>query len=126
MRITREDLGNLTKLISTLKDKQFNIQTQYKFLVLSKKINEEQDIYRDQLDTLLERYAEKDENGNYIREDGGIKISKDKLEECRKQITELNNLLITLPDIYFDVDELSPLELTYGELELLSKYFMKI
>jgi len=35
---------------------------------------------------------------------------------------EMNNRQITLPDIYFSLDELEPLGLTLGELELLEPF----
>jgi hypothetical protein len=34
----------------------------------------------------------------------------------------MNNGQFTLPDIYFSLEELEPLELTFGELELLEPF----
>ena len=54
--------------------------------------------------------------------DGGIKIKQDCIKECSEKINEINNRQIQLPDIYFSLDELEPLGLTLGELELLDSF----
>lgn len=125
MQITRNNINKLNDLISSLSDKQFDISTQYKFLVLSKEISKEKQIYDEQLYSLIDKYAEKDSNGTIIRQDGGIKIHQESIAECTEQIKQLDNFLISLPDLYFTIDELAPLELTLGQLQLLEP-FIKI
>lgn len=120
MLIDRTKLPYLMDIIAKNAQKHFNIQTQYKFLKLKQAIEKEDEIYREQI-ILLRDYCEVDENGEYIRDQqGGIKIKEDKKVECNQLLNEINQVQIQLPDIYFSLDELEPLELTLNELELLS------
>jgi len=123
MICSTERLKELSKIIGKIKEKTFDINTQYKFIKISKVIREEEELINEQQFLLLKQYAEKNENGQFIvNKDGGFKIKEDCVEECGLKIMEMNNRQITLPDIYFSLDELEPLGLTLGELELLEPF----
>lgn len=118
-----ERLKELSKIIDKIKEKTFDINTQYKFIKISKVIREEEELINEQQFLLLKQYAEKNEDGQFIvNKDGGFKIKEDCVEECGLKIMEMNSRQITLPDIYFSLDELEPLGLTLGELELLEPF----
>ena len=118
-----ENLQSLQQLLSKIKTMNFSIQTQYKFLKIAKAVKSELEISEEQKESLIQSYAEFDDKGQLIvSEQGGIKIKEDCLQECVKKINEINSLQITFPDIYFSLDELEPLGLTLGELELLEPF----
>ena len=118
-----ENLHFLQQLLSKIKSMNFSIQTQYKFLKISKAVENELEIYEEQRKSLIQSYAEFDDKGQLIiSEQGGIKIKEECLQECVKKINEINSLQITFPDIYFSLDELEPLGLTLGELDLLEPF----
>ena len=103
--------------IDKLKDKVFNIQTQYKLLKLIKIADEEYPIYMEQFQSLLDSYAEKDDQGNIIHsEDGGTKIKKNKMDILQEKLYELKQIKVQVPDLYFSLDELEKLELKMEEL----------
>lgn len=123
MICSTERLKELSKIIGKIKEKTFDINTQYKFIKISKVIREEEELINEQQFLLLKQYAEKNEDGQFIvNKDGGFKIKEGCIEECGLKIMEINNRQITLPDIYFSLDELEPLGLTFGELELLEPF----
>ena len=123
MICSTERLKELSKIIDKIKEKTFDINTQYKFIKISKVIREEEELFNEQQFLLLKQYAEKNEDGQFIvNKDGGFKIKEERIEECGLKIMEINNRQITLPDIYFSLDELEPLGLTLGELELLEPF----
>lgn len=123
MICSTERLKELSKIIDKIKEKTFDINTQYKFIKISKVIREEEELINEQQFLLLKQYAEKNEDGQFIvNKDGGFKIREECVEECGLKIIEINNRQITLPDIYFSLDELEPLGLTLGELELLEPF----
>lgn len=123
MICSTERLKELSKIIGKIKEKTFDINTQYKFIKISKVIREEEELVNEQQFLLLKQYAEKNEDGQFIvNKDGGFKIKEECVEECGLKIMEINNRQITLPDIYFSLDELEPLGLTLGELELLEPF----
>lgn len=125
MTIERTKITALTNLIERIKQKEFDIETQYKFLVIFKKIEEEKQIIDEQLLLLAQLYGEKDINGELIFENGAIKLQPSKVSICQKKTTEILSLPITFPDIYFTLDELKPLQLSFEELYLLEP-FIKI
>ena len=47
------------------------------------------------------------------------KIQQEKMAECYFLMTQMNNLDVQIPDIYFTLDELEKLELTLEEMEIL-------
>lgn len=116
--------NRITELYGLLKEKgelHFSISTQYKLLKIKKILDEEIEIYNEQIMS-LNAFFERDNEGNFIQNQNGFKIKEEFLEECQKKINELNNSQISLPDIYFSLDELEPLSLTLNELELLEPF----
>ena len=125
MIIQRNTLPILSNIFSRISDTKFDINTQYKLLKIKKAIEEEEELYLTQLDRLQE-YCLKDENGNLIKnEDGGYAIDTEKAQECADIVKEINSIQIQIPDIQFNLDELTPLQLTFKELEVLDP-FIKI
>lgn len=61
-----QDVDALSGLINEIKGKTFNINTQYKFLKISKALQEEISIITEQKEFLLQSYADKDANGKLI------------------------------------------------------------
>lgn len=123
MIIKGEFLEPLAEIINKVKLKTFSIQTQYKFLKIFNAIQPEIQIINLQKEELAKKYAEKDENGQMLfSEDGGIKIKPDLLLECAKKLEELNEIKITLVDIYFSISELEDLGLTLEDLMYLEPF----
>ena len=99
MIINRINLTKLTEIFKKVEDVKFNINTQYKKKKKKKSIEEEEQIY--------------------------YKIDDTKKEQCAQLIAEINTLQIQVPDMYFSLEELEPLNLTFKELEALEP-FIKI
>lgn len=122
MLIKRNNMGEVLKLIDSLNDKVFNINTQYKLIKIKKKLLEEQEIYDEQIES-LKVFCKTDNNGNYLRADDGAFIIKPELEvECHKKLKEINELKVQVPDIYFSLEELEPFNLTLKNLESLEPF----
>ena len=118
-----ESLKEIGLLIDKLKEKTFDINTQYKFIKLSKVIKEESQYAVEQELLLFNVYGERDEKGQFIaNEQGGVKIKQDRLAECLEKLTQLSKRTVQLPDLYFSIDELQELGLTLGELEVLEPF----
>ncbi len=123
MIYSTEKLKDLSTIIDKIKEKTFDINTQYKFIKISKAIKEEEGYVNEQQFLILKQYAERDDTGKFVtREDGGFKIRKECIQECGLKIIEMNNRQFSLPDIYFSLEELEPLGLTFGELQLLDPF----
>ena len=122
MIIQRDTLPILSGIFARIGDIKFNINTQYKLLKMKKVIDEEAEIYRKQMERLME-YCIKDENGKLIRnDDGGFKIQEDKADECNEIVKQINSIEVQFPDLYFQLEEFEPLDLTFKELEALDPF----
>ena len=123
MLIKRNKIDKIIEVIDKLRDKNFNISTQYKFIQIAKALENEQDILQEQIDSLIIEYGERDENGHLIQDESkGIKIKQEYLAECSHIIHDIYELGIQMPDIYFSFDELNSLNLTLRDLELLESF----
>lgn len=126
MLISREDAFNTYQTILNIKNKEMNIQIQYKLIKIKKAIEKEKELYSEQLFSRCENLFEKNEKGEFLtNQEGGYKIKDDKLEECNYIIKELNKLKVQLPDIFFSIEELELLNLNFEELETLIEFIKK-
>lgn len=122
MIVPRNNLPILANIFQRISDVKFDINTQYKLLKLKKAIAEEEEIYEQQLEQLKE-YCLRDENGYLVRNDeGGYAIDTSRATECEELVKQINSIQIQIPDVYFSLDELAPLGLTFNELEALDHF----
>ena len=123
MLIKRQYIKEVNEIIKKLEKQKFDIKIQYKFIKIKKAIQDEEYIYQEQLKLNCESFFEKDSNDQPITSsDGAFKIKADKTAECYFLINQMNNLEVQIPDIYFSLDELEPLNLTLGELSVLEPF----
>lgn len=119
MLVKRKDCEFFVNTIDKLKDKKFNIQTQYKILKLKKSMQEELDLTQDIILKVCDEFWEKDEEGNIITTpEGAVKFKIEKEPELQQKLKEIDNTEIQVPDVYFSLDELEGLELTLEELQI--------
>lgn len=116
------NLEGLSKVIYKTKNKTFSLETQYKFLKILKIIEPEIDIYNEQRDLLIKRFAERNSEGKIISDANGIKIDPSRAVECQAKIEELNEMEISFYDIYFRLEEFIGLDLTLEDLSYLEPF----
>ncbi len=122
MLIKRNEALSILPIFDQTKDLKFNIHTQYKLIKLKKSILEEQEIYTEQILSNCSEYFEMQDGRPVINEQGGYKVKEGYLIQCQDIIRQINACEVQLPDIYFSLDELEPLNLTFEQLELLSPF----
>lgn len=121
MLIKRKFIIPINLLFEAKSKLNFSIETQYKIIKIKKILINEIEIYKEQINSFND-FFEKDENGNLIQNEKGIKIKDNCIKECQQKIFELDNSEIQLPDLFFSLDELEPLNLTLEELELFEPF----
>ena len=123
------EILELEGLLQKLTQKELPIRTLYKVDKLIKLVGKEKDFYQTQFQTLVDTYAERDENGNYLYTDNSaeaVKIIPDKIAECQSKMNELINIEITdVPDISFTFEELDSLTLSYSEARPLMNFIIE-
>jgi hypothetical protein len=114
------EILELPKFYESIKDTKLPLKTTYKFTKLLKQAEEELTFYQTRFREIIEAYGVK-ENGQYkMTADGSsVVIVSGKEDECNKEIYELRNLDIEIPNIKFSIDELSALDVTISELSCL-------
>ena len=120
------EILELEGLLQKLTQKELPIRTLYKVDKLIKLVGKEKDFYQTQFQALVDTYAERDENGNYLYTDNSaeaVKIIPDKIAECQSKMNELVNIEITdVPDISFTFEELDSLTPSYAEARPLMNF----
>lgn len=118
MVISMRQVLALQPVYDLIKKKTLPIKTAYKLSRLFKVIDSEARFYTEQLNTIIEQYALRDENGDKVttNEGNSIQIAPDYIELTSQKINELLSLDVELPDLMFSLDELDSLGLTMEEV----------
>ena len=117
MKITMSQVLDLKSLYEKIKTQTLSISTTYKFSKLFSAISKEADFYSESLNKLIEKYAEKDEEGRPVLLEGGegVKIQKDFIGAAQEELEELISLKVELPDIQFRIEELEKLNISVDD-----------
>lgn len=95
----------------------FPLKTAYKITKLFEAEEKEYNFYVTKLREIIDNYSQKNEDGTpKMTEDGNnVLIIPEKIDECHKELFELENLEISFPVIQFSVGELE----NFGDLSIL-------
>lgn len=116
MKITQ--VLNYTTFYNAVKSQKMPIKLAYRLSKIAQAVEQEQKFYQDRVRSLLDVYAEKDENGTPItNEDGGIKLKQEYRQECLAQFGELESLDVDIKFEPIKIDELESLELTPEQIQ---------
>lgn len=118
MVISMRQVLALQPVYDLIKKKTLPIKTAYKLSRLFKAIDTESKFYTEQLNTIIEQYALRNENGDKVTSNEGnsIQIAPEYIEITSQKINELLSLDVELPDSMFSLDELDSLGLTMEEV----------
>lgn len=105
--------------LSTLTEKEMPFSLSYKFTKILDKIETDYQYFIKKMREIINKYADKDENGELIIKDNNIQIKKDFISLAEKELNELNNIEVTIPDISFTVEELKSLSIKPADLRAL-------
>lgn len=123
MKIKLIDARDLNLLYDGIKSAEMPISLAYKFNKLMNSVDKELDFFQEKLNAILEKYAERDEQGNYVQlTPNNIKIQEDKMDECQKELNELQSFEVEIPEIKFSLEELDCLEVTPQQLKSLMSF----
>lgn len=112
-------IENLYITLKSFQEKEMPIKLSYKFSKIFDSIESDYQFFFTQLRKILDKYAEKDENGNFIQNGEHIPLRKETLDLAEKALNDLYETEITLPKITFTLDELEGLDIKPYELRAL-------
>ena len=108
----------LESALETLKTQKVSFNLAYKISLIVKDWEFNMDFYRNQLKKMLLEYAEKDNNGNFVENDGNIKIKPEFLEIFKQKYDELLNSEVVF-EHHFTMEDLEPFSFSVEEVQLL-------
>lgn len=115
-----QQVNALQELYQEIKDNSLPLPVAYKFSKLFTILENETKFFQDNFQKIIDECAEKDSQGEFIILEGGdIKIQEGKKQKCNLKLLELQDLEIKLPEVRFSLRELSPLELSIKQVQLL-------
>lgn len=88
----------------------------YKIMKVLKGTDDDQTFFEEKYRDIIEKYAKRSDDGKIENNGGAITIVPDKIDECQKAITDLNNTDVVLSNIKFSLAELAPLNFTVEEI----------
>ena len=94
----------------------------YKIMKFYKSIEIEGAFYNNKRKEIVDLYAEKDENGQPVVENGMIRIYADKTSEASAAMQELESMEVEAPNIRFTLAELEGLELSIADMYALDAF----
>lgn len=121
MVLTRKQMLDISECIRWIKEKNItcSISLKYRILKIEQAMSTEVALTKQLIDELILKYAEVDEKGNPIIENGGVSIKKDEVAEVQQEISDFYEITCSIPDTYFTIEELETLELDWKEAESL-------
>lgn len=125
MEFKLNEIVALTNIIVSIREQKLPIKTAFKLNKIFILTNGHYQFFQQELKKIIEEYAEKDEQGEFIptSDRKGYKIKKGYELEVAEKIEELENLDIKLTDFEkFTLDELDMLQLNLQEMNALYKF----
>ena len=106
MKVTMNQAMTIKNILGKIADEQLPIKTSYKIMKVVIAIETEEKFFNQKFAALVEKFGEKDEEGKYVYvDDSNIKIVEESREECEKEIKELQELEIEIPDYKFTIED---------------------
>ena len=127
MKVKCGTIYNALQTIIEIAEKPMKVSLAAKFLRLSDDLQKESNYIDKQRKDILFKYAQQDENGEPIIEDGKVKLQEGTLEQAQNDLNELSELEIEIPDRMITEEELeaSDLQLTVSQLGKIREFFHK-
>lgn len=123
MTVTLKDIVDSQEIMRALSNKSLRGRVAFKVARLLKKLEAELTTFNDTRMKLIESYAKKDENGNYVTNDKNeYQFDQD---NANKFVEEINKLLLEELDIDANpilVNEIEDLDFTPAEMALLEPF----
>lgn len=122
--VKMQDVLEFKEAAIDFREKKLPLPGAYKLVKISNALDKEIEFYQTKFQEILEKYAKKDEAGNYVySEDGSqIIIQDEKIEECNNELEELLNLDVEIDNLDFSIENLGEIECTPEELEKIAPF----
>ena len=127
MKVKSGIINNGLQSIMDLSEKTMPISLAAKLLRLSDDLSKENTYIEKQRLSIIEKYGDKDENGDLKIENNQVTFSEDNINKVQEELNELSELEIEIPDRNITEEELmnSGLELTLNQFAILKEFIQE-
>ena len=128
MKVKSAIIVNGLQTILSLAEKPMPVSLAAKMLRLANDLNKENDLIEKQRRLILEKYGDKDEQGQLVINNGNVSFKENNnLQAAQNELNELANLEVEITDRNITEDELikANLELTLNQLSVLQNFIQK-
>ena len=111
------NIYNARTVIETLADcKDISFSTAYWMAKFIERTHADNEFFVSEMSKLLGKYAETDENGEYVTDGTNIKLKPDCVEEFNRRSEELQNTEVDDPNIRFKYSQLEDIKLSMKQI----------
>lgn len=121
MKVKMYEILRMKDIFQRLLDRKMPVRLAYKMNNFTLAIDKELGFYHQELNKILQEYAQKDERGEFLLSEDReqVLIKPEYTETVRDKIVELESLDIDFPDKKITLDELDRFDFTIAELNAL-------
>lgn len=119
MKLTGAEIENVFEALQNLNDTKFNISTGYKIANLLKEIQPKYIEIVNGREELIQKYGDRNEQGEIILENNQAHISSEFSEEAQNKLNEIYNKIYDIEGKYIQIDELEETKLSLKQISKL-------
>ena len=119
------DILNSIPIFREISNKSLPIKTAYQLARLIRELDRESTTFDESRRKIIEKYAERDENGEFKQTDeGNIIITPDQIHACNQEMVELLDTEIEINVEPIEIESLASIELTPAQMLSLEPFFI--
>lgn len=111
-------------LYSTLKEKEMPVLVAYKLNQIEDVCEKNNKFFEEKTRDIINKYAEKDSDGKplFTEDQKSVRIQQDFIDTCVKELQELSEIDVDVPDIKIDINDLNDIKITVAEMSALMPF----
>ena len=123
--IRLNDILNSIPIFREISNKSLPIKTAYQLARLIRELDRESTTFDESRRKIIEKYAERDENGEFKQTDeGNIIIMPEQINACNQEMAELLDTEIEINVEPIEIESLASIELTPAQMFSLEPFFV--
>ena len=115
------NLINARRIITKYKDEKVSTVLAYRLLKFMKASDTEETLFNEKFREIINQYGQRNNDGELIFSDGNVSLIPDKINECKTQLKELENIEVDAPTVRFSIAELGELKMSIADLFVLDE-----
>lgn len=115
-------LVNAENVIEKLRNEKVDVSLAYKFMKFIQKASNEIKFYNDEINTIIEKYAIRNDDGTMQSHDNMVQLDVSRQDEYNEEFKKLGETEVEFPEIKFELKELQGLQLSAMDILYLDDF----